>query len=746
VNADTGFDLYFPGEYLKAALVVSLLSVCVLIGVFYYLNYYTKRRYFTTWTAAWLFYAVWLTLCISLQKSPESPLLLMLKQWCVGVSAVFLLWGAARFLNQQAPQKLYALFIAFLLTWSYIGAYHLNDSLQTQLPIFGLIGLASIFTSWSFFQFRRRMDYIGAGLLAFGFGLWGCYMIAYPFLQGSPQFETGGFFISAVLQLFIAVSMIILVLEEVRKTNDTAIAEIRSHKSEKAVLESKVMSTEERYRSLFDQASEGIIITSAEDLKILELNQTARRLLGVNGGESRTQPLSQFCQWSDMESAPKSGEAWFSAICERRRFNLERKDGGVTTVELDGAPISFEGRTAYQFFFREQTEQARLEQQLRQAEKLSALGQMISGIAHELNNPLAVIKGYLELILAKHELSPQTRKDLEKVASEGGRAAKLVSNFLSFAREQPAHREMVDLNRLVEQVIEVRKYDARVVNVEVDLQLQAGIPRVHADPDQIQQVLVNLVNNSIQALAEQPLPHRLSVSTRCDADLIQILVADNGPGVPEHLVARIFEPFFTTKDVGTGTGLGLSIAHSILADHQGRIFYQRAEGGGACFVLELPVKDEVPEAAGAGVRAETLTKAPVAAPLSARAAMTAHILILDDEKSIAELLGEMLVILGYKTTLCHSAPHALKLIEQNHFDLVLSDFRMPQMDGQQFYREVVKQQPSLAPRIIFLTGDLVSEDTQSFMHSIGNRYLAKPFQLAKVEQAVTQTLQESMKA
>ena len=496
------------------------------------------------------------------------------------------------------------------------------------------------------------------------------------------------------------------------------------------------MSTEERYRSLFDQASEGIVITDAEDLRILELNQTAKRLLGISTADSNT--LSSFCQIrSEPQSVPRTGPEWFAVICRHRNLNLVRRDGGITATEADGAPISFEGRAAYQFFLRELTERARLEQQLRQAEKLSALGQMISGIAHELNNPLAVIKGYVELILCRDELGKQTRADLEKVAHESNRAAKLVSNFLSFAREQPRHREAVDFNELVRRVAELRKLDLQKARVELRLDLHPQLPATQGDPDQIQQVLVNLLNNALQALVEAPRPGRLHVSTQCKENLIQILVEDNGPGVPSEVLPYIFEPFFTTKEVGQGTGLGLSIAHSILADHHGRIFYQPATLGGACFVLELPM---VSPNTGTQPSAPT---APLPALTDAPQTQSAQILILDDEKSIAELLGEMLGLLGYSTVLCHSALDALALVERHEFDLIVSDFRMPKMNGQEFYQQAVQKKPELTRRIIFLTGDVVNEETQAFLQSTGNPHISKPFQLALVEQTVARVLQQN---
>ncbi|HXT41220.1 MAG TPA: ATP-binding protein [Candidatus Angelobacter sp.] len=736
MNDIIGFDLYFPRESLKAALIDSFLSVSVLVGIFSYLNRYTKRRYFSFWTVAWLFHAIWLGLCIASVNVRETPSLIMMKQWCIGASAVFLLWGSASFLRQRTKPSQLALFLAFLFLWGYVGAYQLDSPLQTQLPVFVLVGLASLMTGWCFFKFRAQNPFLGAGLLACGFALWGIYIGAYPFFQGSDQLISSGYFISAVLQLFIAVSMIILALEEVRHTNHRAFQRIRTYKTKTDFLQKKVLSTEERYRSLFDQASEGIVIADAEDLRILELNQTAKRLLGINHADSNA--LSSFCQLHpEPQPSPQTGPEWFAAICRHRHLNLVRRDGGATPTEADGAPISFEGRAAYQFFLRELTERARLEQQLRQAEKLSALGQMISGVAHELNNPLAVIKGYLELILRRDELKMQTRTDLEKVANESNRAAKLVNNFLSFAREQPTHREAVDLNELVKRVAELRRLDLQNSRVELRLHLDPELPSTHADPDQIQQVLVNLLNNSIHALSETPRPGRVQISTQRKEDTVKITVEDNGPGVPPEVLPYIFEPFFTTKDVGKGTGLGLSIAHSILADHGGRIAYEPSAIGGAGFVLELPVVSPDIEADSPA------QPAVLPACNDAPAERSARILVLDDEQAIAELLGEMLGLLGHSTTLCHAPMDALEMIERREFDLIISDFRMPKMNGQEFYHHAVQKKPELARRVVFLTGDVVNEETQAFLQSTGNPHLSKPFQLARVERIVEDMLQQN---
>ncbi len=213
-------DLIFPREYMRAALMVSLLSVWVLVSLFYYLNRYTKREYFTVWTAAWLFYALWLTLSLQTQNSSPESVLFMLKQCCVAISAAFLLWGSLRFLSLPVRQTLFGLFMVFLLVWTIVSPQILSSTLEIQLPVFILLGSGSIFAGACFYQLRKKMPFVGAGMLALGFLLWGFYLGSYPLSQQYDNLFSTGFFVAAVLQLFIAVSMIVLVLEEVRYKNE----------------------------------------------------------------------------------------------------------------------------------------------------------------------------------------------------------------------------------------------------------------------------------------------------------------------------------------------------------------------------------------------------------------------------------------------------------------------------------------------------------------------------------------------
>ncbi len=322
------------------------------------------------------------------------------------------------------------------------------------------------------------------------------------------------------------------------------------------------------------------------------------------------------------------------------------------------------------------------------------------------------------------------------MAKESERAAKLVGSFLSFARGQSGHREMVNLNEVIQRVADLRKFDFSVAGATLELDLDPNLPRTRADRDEIQQVFVNLINNSLQAMADIPGHARLKVQTKQKDGLIQVVVEDNGPGVPPDLLGKIFEPFFTTKQVGTGTGLGLSIAHSIMTDHKGRIVYQQSSLGGAGFLLEFPIlssSDGVPAS-------EDALAASAARQSIDRGTALSRILVLDDEKELAEMLCEMLQILGHKPSLCHSSKQALDLIGKTRFDLIISDFRMPELNGQQFYELATRRFPELASRIVFITGDVINEETRTFLGSTGNPHIGKPFSLDKIKSVIAEVL------
>ena len=295
---------------------------------------------------------------------------------------------------------------------------------------------------------------------------------------------------------------------------------------------------------------------------------------------------------------------------------------------------------------------------------------------------------------------------------------------------------MIDVNTLIQRVADLRRSDLAAAGVELFMDLAAGLPATSADPDQVQQLIVNLLNNAVQAMTASPAPRTLRITTRMQTPAVLLIsVEDSGPGVPPELQSRIFEPFFTTKPDGAGTGLGLSIAHGIMAEHHGRILCDRSTLGGAAFHLEFPVVSVA--AAAAPVPENTPLPVPPAAPA---APASARVLVLDDEQSIAELLAEMLDALGHQPTVCLTPRAALEMLQTRPFDLVLSDFRMPGMNGEEFYLALSKITPALAQRVIFLTGDVVNEETQLFLASTGNPHLEKPFQLTRLEAVIAEVL------
>ncbi len=727
------FDLYFGPEHLRPALLAALLSVSLLIGLFAYLNSYTRRRYFQIWMVAWLFHALWLCLTCGLLEHP-SALGSLARTWAVGISALFLSWGCLVFMGRSIPRRVVGLLVLFLALWSYVGTYHLDNPWHAQFPVFATLGVSSLLAARCFFSCRMRQEFAGATLLCAGFACWGGFLLAFPFAEMVSDLRAAVFVVATLLQLFIAVGMIVLVLEEARQLRRAAVDNSTLERGARAAAEGRLRSTEARYRQLFDQASEAIVITSCDGFEILELNLRARQLLGVSGELTPKSSLNDFLRRTNMPRS-KAETQCLDRMLPDAPMNLTSRDGGTSAVAVRRSVIEMDGEPAYQFVLKEMTERFQLEQQIRQAEKLSALGQMISGIAHELNNPLAVIKGYLDLLLSRADVPMSMRGDLEKIAREGNRAAKLVRNFLSFARERPAQRGPVPLNELIESVVELGRFDALVAQSTITLDLDPGLPQVIADADQVQQVLVNLLHNSLQALACAPCPGRIVIRTRAVAAFVSIQIEDNGPGVPADLRGKIFEPFFTTKEVGVGTGLGLSIAHSIMSEHGGRITYTPAPTGGAGFTLEFPVPTETITTSEPAVP-EPL--APLPAPFVAE--QTGRVLVLDDEETLAEMVGEILTQFGHQVVVTSHPLQALDLLRRERFDVILSDYRMPQLDGRGFHAEVQRIDSELASRIIFLTGDVVSDETRAFFESVGNPRLAKPFQLETVARTVNDLL------
>jgi two-component system, NtrC family, sensor kinase len=378
-----------------------------------------------------------------------------------------------------------------------------------------------------------------------------------------------------------------------------------------------------------------------------------------------------------------------------------------------------------------------LQQQLIQSEKLSAIGELISGIAHELNNPLTGVMGYSQLLQLRNDLDQRARDNLLKINNLALRCQKIVQNLLSFARKQKPERTLVNVNEILERTVELRSYEFQVNNVEIVRDLDHDLPRTIADGHQLQQIFLNLLTNAEQAMLEANGKGRLIIRTRQlpNNGCIVVEIHDDGPGIPESHLTRIFDPFFTTKEVGKGTGLGLSLSYGMIKEHGGNIYARNRGGGGATFVIELPLITQLQDPA-----VQPPQQAPRDQALE-KLVQGKHALVVDDEKYILDFFTEVFQIFPMRVDTARNGRLALEKILVNDYDLIITDYKMPQMGGKDLFHWILQNRPHLAKKIIFVTGDTVSPDTRAFFETTRNRYLAKPFKIEDVKEVVQETLE-----
>jgi two-component system NtrC family sensor kinase len=361
-----------------------------------------------------------------------------------------------------------------------------------------------------------------------------------------------------------------------------------------------------------------------------------------------------------------------------------------------------------------------------QAEKMAALGQTISGVAHELNNPLATILSWAER-LNEQSADDKTRRGLDVILGEAERAARIVRNLLTFARKRQTTRMMVDINDVVLETLAVRADDQRQSNIEVSRMIAPRLPNVFADAHQIKQVFLNLLTNAEQAMLAAHGRGTLTIRTSHDSVRHAVLleVTDDGPGIEEEVQAKVFDPFFTTKQVGKGTGLGLSVAYAIVQEHGGHIALTSRPGAGASFVVELPV-------AGQSLQQP---RATVPAPVSFEALNGLKVLVVEDEPALAVAVSEALADAGCLVNYARDGEEGLNLLADGAYDLIVCDLKMPRTDGMQFYRAMATVTPGLARRVIFVTGAVAGTEAETFLEETGCRWLAKPFRLGDLLRA-----------
>ncbi len=357
---------------------------------------------------------------------------------------------------------------------------------------------------------------------------------------------------------------------------------------------------------------------------------------------------------------------------------------------------------------------ARQREQVFQSEKMSALGSLLAGVAHELNNPLSVVVGHA-MMLSDETSDPQVLRQTKKISDAAERCSKIVRTFLSMARQEPVRMEPVDIGELVGTAVEVARYGNRGRNVRIETDLQDDLPKVHADVDQVTQAVVNLIINAEQAIEGASVGDCIRVSARRDKahKALRIEVEDNGPGIPSDIRARVFDPFFSTKGVGQGTGVGLAVCHRVVTAHQGTIEVRDVEPTGTCFAITLPMN-------GVAEQDKQETK-PVPDDQD-----SIRVLVIDDEADVADLNVEVLERAGYKADAVYEAANAFDMLRTKNYDVVLSDLNMPGVDGRGVYETIVAEFPRLAARTGFVTGDTMGKTSQIFLQESRRPYLEKP--------------------
>jgi len=377
---------------------------------------------------------------------------------------------------------------------------------------------------------------------------------------------------------------------------------------------------------------------------------------------------------------------------------------------------------------------------LMQSEKMAALGELVSGVAHELNNPLTAVIGYAQILQAR-DLDDNVKLDLKRIYEAAIRSSRIANGLLTFARSYEPQRNPVDINQALNQTLSLQAYEMRVHNIKTATDLAPDLPVTVADPHRLKQVFLNLIVNAEQAMEAMEDGGILTMRTLMPPDrpgIIRIEFEDNGPGIPPEILGRIFDPFFTTKEVGKGTGLGLSICYGIVTEHGGAIWAEnnadRGQGAksGATFIIELPLvpteetKLDVQHPPEEGVQDQT----------------SLRVLVVDDEPDVLDLISRIAKAKGHHVEKVSDGIEALERLEQTDFEIIFCDLKMPGLSGNALYQRVAKERPEMAERFVFISGDTVNTSSRTFIAYTGCPLIMKPFNIAEIRGILAERARE----
>jgi PAS domain S-box-containing protein len=493
--------------------------------------------------------------------------------------------------------------------------------------------------------------------------------------------------------------------------------------------------SEASYRAIFDAAEDSIFVHDVDTGAIVDVNPKACATFGYTREEFRTLDVGTLGTgerpYTQQDAMGLIARA-FAGEELRIEWHGKSKDGSLRWHDVFIRRVTIGGQERILALARDITEKkrsaeelARQRESLYQREKLAALGSLLAGVSHELNNPLSVVVA--RAVLLEEQGDSATQAAAIKIRTAAERCARIVRTFLAMARQQPPERGPVAINDVVAQALDITGYAVRTSSIELTLDLSEDIPLILADADQLHQVMLNLIINAQQSLQDEPAPRRIRVNSEFNApqSVLHVIVADNGPGIPPHLRARVFEPYFTTKPTGVGTGVGLAVSLGIVEAHGGSLTVDCPTGGGAIFTITLPVGAVEPDSG------EVIT--PRKTNPGERT-----ILVVDDEADIREALKEILTGAHHRVVTASSGREALERIAADHYDAILTDIRMPDLDGRALYQEIARRWPRQAARVVFITGDTLASSLREFVCESGRPVIEKPFLPSEVRRIVAE--------
>jgi two-component system NtrC family sensor kinase len=473
-------------------------------------------------------------------------------------------------------------------------------------------------------------------------------------------------------------------------------------------------------------------ISSDDHGRIVAFNAAAEAMFGCSRAEVLGRSVAEVVIPLRFRAKHEAGMARVreggppGLLGQRIRSMAQRRDGSEFPIEIALWRTELRGVSYFTASVVDLTQDAENElnveirrEALRQGEKLIAMGGLLAGVAHELNNPLAIAMGRASLLEEKCQ-DEALKADARRIREATDRCGRIVRTFLDMARSRPVQRCPASVNDVVHAAMDLLQYTCRTRNIDVVLDLAPSLPPVMANTDQLGQVVLSLLTNAQQELERAPLPRRIWVSTgaddaaRGDDRQVWVRVADSGHGVPQSLHDRLFEPFVTGKPEGRSVGLGLAVSRSLARAHGGDLVLEtKAPLQGACFLFTLPASSAALPTPGAKDEAAVVT--------------TGRVLVVDDEPEVAAFMRDALESSGFEVASAESAAVALELLESVAFDAVVSDMRMPDMDGTALWRAVCERHPRLGRRMLFVTGDTLSPHVAAFLEACGCASLDKPF-------------------